>query len=83
METFNSKEEMIGKLQEAIAEEFELEVDALAMDASIKDTLELDSLNLVDLVVLIEKVTGVKAKGTEVSKVTTFEDLYDFVWNLL
>jgi len=83
MEKFNNEEELIETLRAAIAEEFELDESVLAPDAPIKETLELDSLNLVDLVVLIEKVTGVKTKGMEVIKVVTFEELYDFVWSLL
>ena len=70
-------------LRAAIAAEFELEESELALDASIKDTLELDSLNLVDLIVLIEKVTGVKPKGMEIIKIETFQAMYDFVWGLL
>ena len=82
MKEFKDKEEMVAQLRPAIAEEFELEESDIVPDAPIKETLELDSLNLVDLIVLIEKVAGVKAKGTDVSKITTFEALYDFVWNL-
>ena len=83
MEKFNTKEELIEALRAAIAQEFELDESELAPDAPIKETLELDSLNLVDLIVLIEKTTGVKPKGMEVIKIVTFEALYDFVWGLL
>lgn len=83
MERFKNKEEMEDALRAAIATEFELEESELAPDAPIKDTLELDSLNLVDLIVLIEKVTGVKPKGMEIIKIETFQAMYDFVWGLL
>lgn len=83
MEKFKNKEGMMEVLRAAIAEEFELEESVLALDAPIKETLELDSLNLVDLIVLIEKTTGVKPKGMEVIKIETFQALYDFVWSLL
>ncbi len=83
MDQFKDKQEMADALRTAIAEEFELEEDDLQPDAPIKETLELDSLNLVDLIVQIEKTTGVKAKGMEVIKIVTFESLYDFVWGLL
>lgn len=83
MERFKNKEEMVDALRAAIAAEFELDESELALDASIKDTLELDSLNLVDLIVLIEKVTGVKPKGMEIIKIETFQAMYDFVWGLL
>ena len=83
MQTFTDKEELVAALRAAIAEEFELEESDLAPEAPIKETLELDSLNLVDLVVLIEKITGLKPKATEVIQIVTFESLYDFVWSHL
>ena len=83
MEKFNNLEELSAALRTAIADEFELEESVLAPEAPIKETLELDSLNLVDLIVLIEKVTGVKPKGMEVIHIVTFEALYEFIWKLL
>lgn len=74
------KQEMIDKLRAAMAEEFELEEKDIAPDAPIKETLDLDSLSLVDLIALIEAQTGVKLKGVEVTHILTFEALYDFVY---
>lgn len=74
------KQEMTDKLRAAIAEEFELEEKDIAPDAPIKETLDLDSLSLVDLIALIEVQTGVKLKGVEVTHILTFEALYDFVY---
>ena len=71
---------MIDKLRAAIAEEFELEEQDIAPDAPIKETLDLDSLSLVDLIALIEAQTGVKLKGMEVTHIISFEELYDFVF---
>ena len=77
------KQELIDKLRAAIAAEFELEEEKLELDAPIKETLDLDSLSLVDLIALIEAQTGVKLKGVEVSHILTFEALYDFVYERL
>lgn len=71
---------MTDKLRAAIAEEFELEEKDIAPDAPIKETLDLDSLSLVDLIALIEAQTGVKLKGVEVTHILSFEALYDFVY---
>ncbi len=61
----------------AIAEEFEIEVSDITPDAPIKETLDLDSLSLLDLVAVIEGETGVKLSGTEAVKLVTFQALYD------
>ncbi len=74
------KQEMTDKLRAAIAEEFELEEKDIAPEAPIKETLDLDSLSLVDLIAAIEAQTGVKLKGVEVTHIISFEQLYDFVF---
>lgn len=74
------KNELIKKINEVLAEEFEVEVEDITPEADIKDTLQLDSLSLVDMVALIESEFGVKIKGTEVVQVKTFSALYDFVY---
>lgn len=77
------RQELIGKINSALADEFEVEESVITPDAPIKETLELDSLSLVDLVALIESNFGIKIGGTQVSSIKTFEALYDFVYERL
>ena len=77
------RQELIGKIKSALADEFEVEESVITPDAPIKETLELDSLSLVDLVALIESNFGIKIEGTQVSSIKTFEALYDFVYERL
>lgn len=73
------KAELIEKINEVLAEEFEVDVETITPDANIKETLQLDSLALVDMVALIETEFGVKIAGAEIVNIKTFEALYDFV----
>ena len=73
------KNELIAKINETLAEEFEVEVSEITPEANIKETLQLDSLSLVDMVALIESEFGVKIKGTEMLQIQTFQALYDFI----
>ena len=77
------RQELIGKINSALADEFEVEESVITPDAPIKETLELDSLSLVDLVALIESNFGIKIEGTQVLSIKTFEALYDFVYERL
>lgn len=77
------RQELIEKINSALADEFEVEESVITPDAPIKETLELDSLSLVDLVALIESNFGIKIEGTQVSSIKTFEALYDFVYERL
>lgn len=73
------KQEIIKKANEAMAEEFEIELDNITPEVSIKDTLDIDSLGLVDLVALIESLFGVKIQNTEIASIQTFQHLYDYI----
>lgn len=76
-------QELIEKINAALADEFEVEESVITPEAPIKETLELDSLSLVDLVALIESNFGIKIQGTEVAHIKTFSALYDFVFDRL
>ncbi|MDR1591409.1 MAG: acyl carrier protein [Prevotellaceae bacterium] len=73
------KQELIVKVNEVLAAEFEVEVSDILSDAEIKTTLQLDSLSLVDMVALIEATFNVKITGTEIVQIKTFDALYDFL----
>ena len=73
------KEQFIQELNELLAEEFEVEVEEISAEKSIKETLDLDSLSLVDLVALIEEEFSVKIAGDRMKEIQTFGDLYNFL----
>ncbi len=73
------EKELIEKINSALAEEFEIDVEKITPDADIKTTFELDSLSLVDMVAVVEDATGVKIKSSDVSQIKTFGALYDYV----
>ena len=74
-----NKEEIIAKLKDVIVEEFEVERDDLKDDAPLLKTLDLDSLDIVDMVVLIEKYFRLKLKKEDFSTMRTFGDLCEKV----
>lgn len=71
--------EIIERINEFLIEEFELEDDQLKPDASLKDTLEIDSLDYVDLVVIIERNFGFKVKGEDFATIKTLNDFYNYI----
>lgn len=75
------KAELIAKINEVLMDEFEVEADVITPDADIKETLELDSLSLVDMVALIEGEFKVKIKGSEIAQLKTFGLLYDYIYD--
>ncbi len=74
-----NKQELIAKINEVITDEFEVDMSAITPEASIKKSLQLDSLSLVDLVALIEENFGVSIKSADVSSIQTFGALFDYI----
>ncbi|MCV6628944.1 MAG: acyl carrier protein [Flavobacteriaceae bacterium] len=73
------KSVIIEKINYFLVDEFEVEQGDIAPDANLKDTLELDSLDFVDLVVAIEANFGVKLVGEDFKDVATLQDFYDLI----
>lgn len=70
--------ELIEKVNHLLVEEFEVERDTISPDAVLKDTLGLDSLDYVDLVVVIESNFGFKVKPEDFVGIVTFQDFYNY-----
>lgn len=73
------REEIIGTTKEFLAEEFEVEKSIIIPDANLQKTLDLDSLDYVDLVVVIEENFNFKVTGEDFVGIVTFNDFYDLV----
>ncbi|CAM3388803.1 acyl carrier protein [Zobellia roscoffensis] len=74
-----TKEDIIQKIDDFLIDEFEVEEEEIAADANLKDTLGLDSLDFVDLVVAVESNFGVKLVGEDFANVTTLQNFYDLI----
>jgi acyl carrier protein len=74
-----NKEEIITRINGFLVDEFEVDNDEIEPDANLKDTLGLDSLDYVDLVVSIESNFGVKLIEVDFVGITTFQNFYDLI----
>ncbi|OOV19501.1 acyl carrier protein [Flavobacterium cheongpyeongense] len=74
-----NKEEIIKRINGFLVDEFEVDNDDIQPDANLKDTLGLDSLDYVDLVVSIEANFGVKLVEVDFVGIATFENFYDLI----
>ena len=66
-----------------MVEDFEVDADAIKPEADLKETLGLDSLDYIDLVVAIEQNFGFKVKPEDFQQMHTIQDLYNYVANRL
>jgi acyl carrier protein len=74
-----TKEEIIERTNQFLVEEFEVDATKITPDANLKETLDLDSLDYVDLVV-IESNFGFKVVGEDFIGIQTFQQFYDYCY---
>lgn len=67
------------KLTTALAEEFEVDTEKLQPDAYLMEALDLDSLDLVDVVVLIEQHFGITIKQEDFIGIKTYKSFCDMI----
>ncbi|MDR2802409.1 MAG: phosphopantetheine-binding protein [Prevotellaceae bacterium] len=77
------KNEFVNKINALLAEEFEIEESLIEPEKMLMQTLHLDSLDRLDLVVLIEKYFGFKFTNKDFAAITTFQSFYDHLFDKL
>ena len=70
---------IIDKINGFLSEEFEVNVDRMQPDSNIRQVLELDSLDYIDLVVVVENNFSFKVKPEDFIRIMTFQDFYSYI----
>lgn len=73
------RKEIEEKVRDLMIEELEIEEDAIYPDASLKDDMGIDSLDYVDIVVIIDRVFGFKIKPEDMTGVKTYGQFCDYI----
>ena len=72
--------EIINIINDSIVEEFEFDPDIMTPDAHLVNDLGMDSLDFVDLVVVLQNAFGVKLRDEpKVRQINTLGDLHNLV----
>lgn len=74
-----NKEEIIAIINPVIAEDFEIDEELITPDAPIYETLDLDSISLVDLVGIVKVHFHIHIEKDDLQTIRTFDDLYSFI----
>jgi len=72
-------EDIIDRINGFLVEEFEVDPARITPEASVKEVLELDSLDYIDLVVVIENNFSFKVKPEDFTGIIIFQDFYDYI----
>lgn len=75
-----TEQEIIAAANAALAEEFELDLSEMVPEARFDDDLNLDSLDAVDMVIVLEQTFAIKLRDNQALKeIRTLEDLHRFL----
>lgn len=71
--------EIIMMINRLLVEEIEIDEEQISPAAELKHDLGIDSLDFVDLFVIIENNFGLKMKAEEMADVKTLQDFYNYI----
>ncbi len=74
-----TREEINQKVKDFLIEDLEIDEDKIADDALLKDDMGIDSLDFVDIVVIVEKNFGFKIKPEEMVNIKTLSQFCDYI----
>ncbi len=74
---------IIQIVNKVLEEEFEIEAALLKPEALLYEDIGLDSLDAVDLIVMVDKELGVRIEEDDARAIRTLEDVYKIIDELL
>lgn len=74
-----TRQEIEEKVKNFLVEELEFDEENIKPEARLKEDIGVDSLDFVDIVVIVEKTFGFKIKAEEMTNVKTFSQFCDYI----
>ena len=74
---------IIQIVNQVLEEEFEIDAELLKPESLLNEDLGLDSLDAVDLIVMVDKQLGVRIEEEQARSIRTLEDVYKIIDELL
>ena len=74
-----TQEEIFHSIKEIMSEMFELAPDDIVMSASLRQDLDIDSIDAVDLMVRLREITGTRINPEDFKSARTIQDVVETV----
>jgi len=74
-----TKTEIVEIVNNFLIEEIEIDENKIHDEALLKEDLGIDSLDFVDIVVIVERHFGFKIKPEEMTGIKTLSQFYDYI----
>lgn len=73
------RKEIDQKVKAFLIEEFEIDEAVITPDARLREDIGIDSLDFVDIIVLVDKTFGFRIVPEELKTVVTLKDFCDYI----
>ncbi len=74
-----NRSEIEEKVKHFLIEELEIDEDKIYPEARLKEDMDIDSLDFVDIVVIVDKYFGFKLKAEEMAGIETLAQFCDYI----
>lgn len=77
------REDILTAIKEIMVELFEMDEQAITMEAKLYEDLDFDSIDAVDMIVRLKEMTGKAIKAEDFKTVRTIGDVVEAVYKML
>ena len=74
-----TKDEIFQQVQSSLVEMFDLSAEQVTLDATLRESLDLDSIDAVDMAVRLQKMTGKRVDFASLKDLRTVGDVVELV----
>ncbi len=79
----STREEILSAIKTILVEMFEIDAEAITLEARLYEDLNFDSIDAVDMMVQIREMTGKSVKPEDFKSARTIADVVEAVYNML
>ncbi len=77
-----TQEEVFAELRQIMSDMFELAPEDIVLSANLKQDLDIDSIDAVDLMVRLREITGKRINPEDFKNARTIQDVVDTVYRI-
>ena len=79
----NNREEILLAIKNIMVEMFEIDGDAITLEALLYEDLDFDSIDAVDMIVRLKEMTGKAVKPEDFKAARSISDVVEAVYKML
>ena len=79
----NNREEILASIKEIMVDMFEIDEQAITLEARLYEDLDFDSIDAVDMIVRLKEMTGKTVKPEDFKTARTISDVVEAVYKMM